>query len=165
MTFAQVIGVGQPFAGDDGVGRVVLAALRSKALPEGTTLCEVAEPSQLIELLPLSSRTIVVDAVLQRPPGSVGVYTALDLDEAALASVSTHGLSVGQCLALSKTLHPGLSWKKLWVVAIGIDAPREYRQGLSPEVAKAVPRAVERIEELLEGTIEFTRRKEAEDDA
>ena len=143
MTRCRIVGVGQRLAGDDGVGPAVIEHLRRSALPPEITIGEVREPSALIPLLgETQGRLVIVDAVLADPPGQV-----LDLDDHALearslVSVSSHGLSVGQALALARATMPeAASAVDVRVVAITTARPIRGTQGLSPAVAASVPRA------------------------
>ena len=143
MTRCHIVGVGQRLAGDDGVGPAVIEHLRRSALPPEITIGEVREPSALIPLLgETRGRLVIVDAVLADPPGQV-----LDLDDDALearslVSVSSHGISVGQALALARaTMSEAVSALDVRVVAITTARPIRGTQGLSPAVAASVPRA------------------------
>ncbi len=60
---ARVIALGQPAAGDDGVGLAVLEALRARNI-EGVELCAVAEATAMIPLLEITTPVIVVDAAV-----------------------------------------------------------------------------------------------------
>jgi len=64
------------------------------------------------------------------------------LEARGLASVSSHGLSVGQALALARaTMSEAASVPEVRVVAVTTARPVRGTQGLSPAVAAAVPRA------------------------
>jgi hydrogenase maturation protease len=139
----RIVGVGQRLAGDDGVGPAVIDHLRRSALPPGITIGEVREPSALIPMLAeTQGRLIVVDAVLADPPGEVLALEAGALEARGLASVSSHGVSVGQALALARaTLSDAAAAADVRVVAVTTARPVRGTQGLSPAVAACVPRA------------------------
>lgn len=145
----RVIGIGQPAAGDDGVGLVVLDALRRRDLPAGVRLHAVAEPSGILPLLEGASAVVLVDAVLGARPGDVLHLEAASLAGARVVPLSTHGLGVAQALALARTLAPEAMPARLDIVGIGIERPAPGSTGLSAAVAAAVPRAVEDIIALL----------------
>lgn len=73
---SRVIALGQPAAGDDGVGPAVLAALREAGAPEGAELLSCPDPSALIELLQAEGPIVIVDAVLGERPGEVLALSA-----------------------------------------------------------------------------------------
>lgn len=142
-TTTRIIGIGQRAAGDDAVGLAVLEQLRRESLPLGTELVEAAEATALIPLLETRLQVIVLDAVVG--PGPAGEILELDAD--ALASsestpVSTHGVNVAQALALARLLSPDSVARSISVVGVRIAPPRRFTQGLSDEVAAAVPKAV-----------------------
>lgn len=139
----HIVGVGQRLAGDDGVGPAVIDHLRRSALPPDITIGEVREPSALIPMLgETRGRLVIVDAVLAEPAGEVLDLDAGALEERGLASVSSHGLSVGQALALARaTMSEDASVPDVRVVAITTARPIRGTQGLSPAVAASVPRA------------------------
>jgi hydrogenase maturation protease len=146
---ARVIGLGQAAAGDDGVGLVVLRSLRVRALPSGVELHEVGEPSALVPLLSGATPVIIVDAVLGDSAGEVVELSPDELAEHAPLRMSSHGLGVAEAIGLARVLAEGRSSPEIRIIAITIARPERYQQGLSPEVAAAVPRAVERVLSLV----------------
>jgi hydrogenase maturation protease len=135
--------VGERIAGDDGVGPAVIDRLRGEPLPADVGLVELSDPSALVPLLDEThGRLVVVDAVLAEPPGEVRALDLAALETAALTPVSSHGLSVGQALALAAaTRAPAAASPEVRVVAINIGRPTRGLPGLSPAVAASVPRA------------------------
>ena len=146
----HIVGVGQRLAGDDGVGLAVIDHLRRSTLPPEITIGEVREPSALIPMLAdTTGRLVIVDAVLAEPPGEVLDLDAGALESRGLASVSSHGLSVGQALALAcATMSEDRSVPDVRVVAITTARPIRGTQGLSDAVAASVPRAARLALEL-----------------
>jgi hydrogenase maturation protease len=148
---ARVIGLGQAAAGDDGVGLVVLDALRARGVPADVDLVCAAEEATLVSLLETSLPVVLVDAVLGTPPGEVLDLAPADLIRRGPRAVSTHGLGVPDAIALARTLAPDAVPRSVRVVAVTIERPAGYAHGLSPQVAAAVPRAVERVLGLVGG--------------
>lgn len=143
---ARVIGLGQPAAGDDGVGFEVVAYLRRHGVPAGVELMTIPEPSELIPLLLAGPVPMVlVDAVLADPPGSVLDLTFDQLARQAPRPVSSHGLDLGGVVELAQALGGGEIASLIRVVAVSIARPRGLNYGLSPEVAAAVPVASARV--------------------
>jgi hydrogenase maturation protease len=143
----RIIGIGQPAAGDDGVGCAVLAALRRRGVPHGVELVPALEPTALIDALDTPAGVILVDALAGGEPGAVRTVAE---DELACrpGPVSSHGVGVAAALALARQLHPGApSW--LRIVTIGIRQPDRYTGGLSPAVAAAIPAAVALVLQLV----------------
>jgi hydrogenase maturation protease len=139
VTRTVIVGIGQPAAGDDGVGLLVARALAAR----GHETRESADASILLTLLEDERRVVVVDAVIDGGvPGSV-----LQLDTGALASgpapLSSHGLGVAEALELARTLYGAQVVGHVQIVGVAIDPPTGGMLGLSPAVAAAVePAAV-----------------------
>ena len=148
---ARVIGLGQAAAGDDGVGLAVLDALRARGVPADVELVQAAEDVALVSLLETCTPVVLVDAVLGTPVGEVLELSTADLAGRSARAVSTHGLGVPDAVALARTLAPDTVSPSVRVVAVTIERPTGYAQCLSPAVAAAVPRAVERVLGLVEG--------------
>ncbi|MEU6255784.1 hydrogenase maturation protease [Streptomyces sp. NPDC047043] len=145
-----VIGVGNDFRRDDGVGWAVLAGLRERAgerpLPPGTVLatCD-GDPARLIGLWEGADLAVVVDAA-HAHPGTPGRVHRLELDAGHLAqppTTSSHGLGLGEAVELARVL--GVLPGRLVVYAVeGADSA--LGTGLSPAVAAAVEPLVRAVE-------------------
>lgn len=142
-----MIGVGNRFRRDDGVGPAVLDALADR-VPPGALVESDGEPARLLDLWDGVDRVVVVDAARTgAPPGACGVFTvADDRDLPAGRPTSSHSAGLGEAWRLGRALDrlPG----ELVVVTVEVgdlgDGP-----GLSPEVAAAVPVAAARVHGLL----------------
>ncbi|MBK7580720.1 MAG: hydrogenase maturation protease [Myxococcales bacterium] len=144
----RVIGLGQRAAGDDGVGLAVLDALKAEP-PPSTELSWVSDAARLVELTQDAELVVLVDAALDAgPAGQVSELALGALDESPLCSVSTHGLSVAQTLALAGMLAGG-SLPAVRIIAIAIERPSAYSTTLSPPVAAAVVVAAQRVRDLV----------------
>jgi hydrogenase maturation protease len=141
-TRIAVIGVGNEFRRDDGVGWAVIARLREHAgqrpLPPGTELatCD-GDPGRLIGLWADTDLAVVVDAAHAHPctPGRVH---RLELDSGRLAqppTTSSHGLGLGEAVELARIL--GVLPDHLVVYAVE-GAESALGTGLSPAVAATV---------------------------
>src|SRR5690606_8744706 len=87
----------------------------------------------------------LVDAVLAAPVGAVLVLEPEELEQRGLSTTSTHGLGVAQAVALARLLSPVAVSPSIHIVGVSISRPERFQQGLSPEVAAAVPRAAEHV--------------------
>lgn len=141
----RVIGLGQAAAGDDQVGLAVIEYLRARGVPEGLELLLAAEPSALLPLLETKDPVVLVDAVLAAPAGEVLELEPDELEPRGFSTMSTHGLGVAQAVALARLLSPAAVSPCIRIVGVSISRPERFRQGLSPEVAAAVPRAAEQV--------------------
>ncbi|HEY0839475.1 MAG TPA: hydrogenase maturation protease [Vulgatibacter sp.] len=150
MTRARVIGLGQSAAGDDGVGVAVVRALRERGLPSGVEVHHLSDPSALAALLDPNVPVVIVDAVLGSSPGELVALTPDELATHAPLRVSSHGLGITEAIGLARVLDAGADLPVVRIVAVTITRPAGYREGLSAEVAAAVPRAADRVLQLLE---------------
>jgi hydrogenase maturation protease len=146
-----VIGVGNAYRSDDGVGLAVVEYLRGR-LPEGVAVvpCE-DEPSRLLDAWDGASAVYVVDAVSSgAEPGTLHRFDASE--EAVPSNVfrsSTHAFGVGEAIELARVLG------KLppRVLVYGVEGA-EFRGGeaLTPAVAAGVERVANVVlEDLTNG--------------
>lgn len=150
MRRVLVVCIGNALVADDGVGQAVYEMLKQRALAEdvrvefmglgGIDLLDVLEGEQLL---------IVVDSVqLGRPPGSICQLEWQDIPSMDLRPVSGHGIGIREAIDIGRKLYP----EKMpgSAVLIGIEGKcfDQLGAGLSEEVARSVPLAVEKILEL-----------------
>jgi hydrogenase maturation protease len=158
-----VIGVGNPYRRDDGVGPVVVSLLRDRGLP-GVELAESdGEPTRLIELWTGASLAVVVDAVLTRPahPGRVhrlSAYhpafaarsreagAAAGIPGAGIPAASSHGVSLGEAVDLARALDRMPDRLLLLAVEAGDVG---FGLGLTPPVAGAALAVADEVCELV----------------
>ncbi|MFF8941555.1 hydrogenase maturation protease [Streptomyces sp. NPDC014864] len=146
-----VVGVGNSFRHDDGVGWAVVDRLAERAagrsLPPGTALetCD-GEPARLLGLWENAGLAVVLDAAHAHPPRPGRVHR-LVLDAARLprtGSTSSHGLGLGEAVELSRALDRLPD--RLVVYAVeGSD--QSLGTGLSAPVAARVDELARSVEE------------------
>jgi hydrogenase maturation protease len=138
-----IVGVGNPFRGDDAAGLVAARRLRG-ALPGARVLEQEADAAALLDSWKGEDAVIVIDAVSSgAPPGTVHRFEAHERPvPSRLLRGSTHALGVADAIELARVL----GWLPRRVVVYGIEggsfAPGE---GLSPEVGRAVEEIVGRV--------------------
>jgi hydrogenase maturation protease len=149
----MIIGVGNAFRGDDGLGLAVARRLRELALPGVTVLEQSGEGAALVESWGEAGRVIVVDAVASGgEPGTIHRFEAAGQPLPALFSGgSTHPFGLTEALELARQLDrlpPSL-------VIYGIEGKSfDLGTGLSREVKAAVEIVAERMtEELLPSVV------------
>jgi hydrogenase maturation protease len=147
---AVVIGVGNDFRGDDGVGLATARALRASA-PDDVTVVELeGEATSLLEVWDGHDLAIVVDAVKgDKPAGYVYRFDALvNHPPRELFRFSTHAFGVSAAIELGRAL--GRLPNRLLVYGIEGDN-FEAGTALTPEVERAVAEATARVlHEVLE---------------
>ena len=171
-----VVALGNPYRGDDGVGPAVLRALRSVireplsvtryplSVKSGEAYATSAVPGSrltdydLLESahggLPLAQalvgyrRALIVDAAPFLPPGELLLFPITDHGSRITDHVQwLHGLGLPE--AFSALEKAGFAVPECWTLAIGVPPDPPFGEGLSPEVAAAVPRAVEEVKAWL----------------
>jgi hydrogenase maturation protease len=153
----HIIGIGNRWATDDGVGHEVMQQLRTRLKNEpagfgaqiesfGFPLPDLA----LMDALENCSKAVFVDAVVSgAPPGTVyilewqpGIAQARGVERA-----SSHGFGLREVLELAAAL--GRLPEQVLICGIEV-ASTEPGERLTPEVAAAVPEAVDTLYQLLQ---------------
>jgi hydrogenase maturation protease len=133
----NVIGLGNEWRGDDGVGLEIARRLHGKALD--------GEPIGLIDALNGDDEVVLVDAVASgAPPGTVYELEAGDepLPVRLFGASSTHALGLAEAVELARSL--GKLPRRVSVYGIEGEA-FSFGKGLSPAVAAAADRVVEEV--------------------
>jgi hydrogenase maturation protease len=135
-----VIGVGNPYRRDDGVGPLVADEVARRG---GNAVRSDGEPAGLLLAWQDADVAVVVDAVVCEPsmPGRIHRATVDDLPPAR-GGASSHGLGIPDAVALARAV--GRMPRRLVVYAVEA-ADVGLGVGLTPEVAAAVPRVVDRV--------------------
>lgn len=145
-----VIGVGNPYRHDDGVGVALIARLRECGLPGVELVEESGEPAALVQRWSGWKTVVLVDAVdagkkagtLHRFEWAGGRWDAAP----SAAAVSTHGLGLAEAVELGRVL------ERLpdHLVVYGIEvADVSHGVGLSPPVAAALDTLVDDLVEAV----------------
>jgi hydrogenase maturation protease len=142
-----VIGVGNEFRRDDGVGLVVAAHLARLDLPGVAVRTSNGEPVQLLEAWFGADLAIIVDAVLCDPPTPGRIRTAplAQLPTQNIAA-STHAFGIADALRLGQAVD------RVPAHALGVAvevADVGFGVGLSPAVAAVVPAAVREVRRMI----------------
>ena len=143
MTRAVVIGLGNSFRRDDGVGPAVAAAVDVLQLPGVRVVC-AADATTVLDAWDGVAVAVVVDAAAGGIPGRVRHCGPGDVDRGAPAG--SHDLSLRQTYELSRVL--GRAPAALVVVTVDI-GDAGHGVGLSPAVTAALPEAVRVVERLV----------------
>jgi hydrogenase maturation protease len=141
---AVVIGLGNLYMRDDGLGIRVAEALKERDLGESVSIQAYPEMDlTLIEKLQGTSKVIVVDAVRGgKEPGTVSKYTLTPRKGELSELPSLHSLAL--CDVLDLAMSSGILTCP--VVIVGVE-PRDdsLGEGLSSEVESALPKAIEAV--------------------
>ena len=145
MTRGLVIGLGSSTQGDDAVGLLVARRLRDLTPPDTEIREHEGDLTALLALWEGYAPVVVIDAMRSgAPPGTVRRFEAHSTPLPATLEwgLSTHGIGLAETIELARAL--GKLPPRLLVY--GIEG-RCFAPGAdpTPEVAQAIPRAVESI--------------------
>ncbi|RLI35472.1 hydrogenase [Candidatus Bathyarchaeota archaeon] len=152
----RIIGCGNPLAGDDGLGIYAARKLAEMKLPEGVEVVEAGTPGLgLLSFLENADAVIIVDALKRgSPPGTLHRVEAREIIKEG-KPLSAHDLGVEEALTLGFRLLPEKMPKKILIVGVEAGRVESFREGLTQEVEKALPKLLElilrEVERLLEG--------------
>ena len=143
-TTVRIIGIGNEFRSDDGVGLVVARRLKPRLPPGVVVLEESGEGTALIEAWQGADTVILVDAV--QSGASPGFLHLFEAHQRALPNqmfcCSSHTFGVAQAIEMARELDR----LPRRLIVHGIEA-RHFKAGtdLSPEVESAAKRVEDRI--------------------
>ena len=136
----MLVGIGNPYRRDDGIGPALAAGIRGLCPPGVTVTVSDGEPSRLLDAWSGMPLAVVVDAVLRDAPvpGRIhrtvwGTTSAAGMQHAA---ASTHGLGIPDAIRLAEALDRAPQRLVVFAVEaadIGLGA------GLSAPVAACLP--------------------------
>jgi len=145
-----IIGVGNRWRGDDGVGPAVVDAIAARGRPDVDVLVLDGEPARLAAAWTGRSRVVIVDAIRTgAAPGTIHRVVGADAVPRSPAGASTHGAGVAAAVALARALEA----LPEHLVVLGIEpATVGHRDQLSPAVDDAVAEVAGRALEEVTGT-------------
>lgn len=132
-----VLGVGNPFRRDDGIGPAVIRCLQSETDLEGIELLDGGTDGlSLLEYIKGYKNVLIVDAVdMGMIPGEVRTFSP---EEAKLTiqadTLSTHGFGLAEVIGLMETLQ---IQSKLSIIGIQVK-DITFGEGMSPEVSSKI---------------------------
>lgn len=141
---AVVIGIGNPYRRDDGVGPALADLVARQAIPGVRVISCLAEPSAIIEAWSDAGLAVLIDAAVGGPPGRVDRRAITDAAQAA--PVSSHDLGIAATYRLAEAL--GRAPRAAEVVTVDV-ADTGHGVGLTPAVAAALPEALRMVLEVL----------------
>jgi hydrogenase maturation protease len=134
-----VIGLGNRYRGDDGVGVAAAAEVNRLALPGVRVVTDIAEPAGLLEAWSGATLAVVIDAAVGTPPRPGRVRRCGLRDVAAGDGLSSHSVDLVRTHALGEAL--GRVPDELVLLAVEV-ADTDHGTGLTPQVARAVPKVL-----------------------
>ena len=139
-----IIGIGNEYRSDDGVGLVVARELQAKQLPH-TLVAECSgDGTELMEMWKIAATVILIDAVSsETKPGTIYQLDALTQPiPASFSFPSTHAFGVAGALGLARALDQLPPCVKIYAIE---GKNFTAGSGLSPKVKEAVREVVEQL--------------------
>ncbi|ADD43096.1 hydrogenase maturation protease [Stackebrandtia nassauensis] len=140
-----VIGIGNPYRRDDGVGYEVIHRLETTGITARLATSD-GEPTDLIDLWDGAELAVVVDAVRSGTarPGTIHELTTLPPSHGT-GTASSHAIDIGDTFELARVLDrlP----QRLVILAVEA-ADLSQGVGISADVAEAIPAVIDRVTTL-----------------
>jgi len=134
-----VIGIGNEYRRDDGVGPAVVAAINERALPGVRLVTGIEDPMDLLDAWSAAALALLVDAAVTSPSTPGRIHRCAASDVAAARGMSSHSLNVAEVFALGQALDRVPDQLVVFSVEA---ADTGHGVGLTPQVATAVPEVV-----------------------
>jgi hydrogenase maturation protease len=150
-----VIGLGNPILGDDGVGWQIAQRLQQRSdFPSDIEIdCLSLGGISLMERLIGYDRAILIDSFVthHHPIGTLSCFSLDQLPNRALGhTYSAHDTTLQNALKIGQDLGVQLP-REITVVAVEAQNVYDFSEQLTPQVAAAIPNAVQMIIDLLGG--------------
>ncbi len=145
-----VLGIGSPIVTDDSIGLRVADRVASLGI-EGVDVREASTSGlDLIEVMMDHEVAIIVDAIItsSKPPGSVFLLSEESFTE-SVHGTNPHDVNIATAIELGRRLEPERMPKKMHFVAIEVIDTKTISDSMSPEVEKALPKAVDTVVEII----------------
>jgi hydrogenase maturation protease len=141
-----VVGLGNPLAGDDGIGyRMAEALSQDLTLPDGVEVeCGGTDLLRLEDRMANRAHVIVLDALLDDgPPGRLRMFGPEPADLCALVETQGHAhhLSAAQAILLLRSVTGTLAGTSVVLLGITVRGTVASPE-LSPDLAARLPRLV-----------------------
>ena len=143
-----IIGIGNPFRCDDGIGHFVIDQLLDIDTKDVTLLKMNPDGYALMEAWKNREWVIIVDAAVSgEPAGTIKQFDALtEQIPRDLSPVSSHSINLAETISLARTLDQ----LPKHLVVFAIEAGNlEHGTELSPEVRKAGVSVAQKVERLI----------------
>ena len=147
----RILCLGNELVHDDGVGIRIGRILMQLPLPDGVRV-ELAPQLgfDLLDVVASADRIVLVDAMTTgRPPGTCEVLDGRAIERYRACAPASHSIGIAELMEVARKLAPQRDPATLHFVGVEGTSFCDYGMELSPEVAAAVPVAVDAILRLL----------------
>jgi hydrogenase maturation protease len=131
-----VIGVGNEYRRDDGIGPAVVAELAHRGTLDGRLVLTDGEPTQLLDAWHGAELAVLIDAVRCEPADPGRIHRITVNPELSVGGASTHGLGVPEAIRLAQVLDRAPRRLVVYAVEAG---DLGFGVGLTEQVADVVP--------------------------
>lgn len=148
-----VVGLGNPVRHDDAVGlrtaEAVARLLETDPVPGVRVVISTRAGLELVDLLTGADRAIIVDCLAPAEPAPGRIHR-LEPDDVSGSTrlIGAHDVSIGDALALARVAGVPMP-QTIDIYAVEVGAIDRIGEGLSPDVARAVPVLAQRIHRKL----------------
>jgi hydrogenase maturation protease len=139
-----ILGVGNQILGDDGVGVQVSNELKKYVKDPNITIDEaITGGMNLLELILDFDKAIIIDAV-KTQEGKNGEVKKIPLEDfSTIHSCNPHDINLSEAIKMAKKMGQKKIPKEIIIIGILMEKiPCEFSEKLSPEIQKAVPKAI-----------------------
>jgi hydrogenase maturation protease len=143
----RILCIGNELVRDDGVGIRIGRILAALPLPDGVSV-ELAPQLgfDLLDAVSSADRIVLVDAMSTgRPVGTCVTMDGQAIERYSAGASASHTIGIAELMKLAQQLAPQRPPATLHFVGVEGIAFGEYGTELSPEVAAAIPGAVEAV--------------------
>ncbi len=144
-----ILGVGNPFRRDDGIGPAVIARLQADTSFSGVDLLDGGTDGlALMDDIQGYERVLIVDAVnMGAAPGAIKLFSPQDATLSVTSdALSTHGFGLADVVALMDKLDMRVNMQILGIQAQDVS----FGEGLSPELEKKIDDILELIKKQID---------------
>ena len=152
-----VVGLGNPFLTDDGVGVKVAYHVEERLgnnIPDNLTITEASVGGlRLMELLEGYDRAVIIDAIQTQNGHQPGSIYPMDLDKLRSISPTQHSSSAHDTslvTALAAGKHMGMKLPDdVIIFAVEVENIHDFSEQPTPAVSDAIPKVTEMVLEIL----------------
>lgn len=144
-----ILGVGNPFRRDDGIGPAVIRRLQSEnSLQQVDLLDGGIDGFALLDQIKLYEKVLIVDAVdMGLKPGEIRIFSPAEAKMTIRTdALSTHGFGLAETLAFMETLEISTDVRILGIQAKDIG----FGEDMTPEIHSQLDAIIETISTQLE---------------
>ncbi len=137
-----MIGVGNSFRRDDGVGLAIADEVAKRRVPGLEVVAATGEPGALLDVWTGAELAVVVDAAMAADPHPGRIRRWTPGQDEIRSAVSSHAVGIPQAHALGEALHQLPD--RLVVLSVDI-SDADYGTGFTTAVEAAIPAVVDAV--------------------